>query len=246
MSIDCMNYQLPSLDLLDYALPSESKEELLANARLLQQTLAQFDIEVALGDITKGPTITRFEFHVAPGVRMQRIQGLSNNLMAALQATSIRILAPIPGKSTVGVEMPNLVKTQVVIRDLLESEEWRNSTACLPIALGKEVSGHPIIVDLADMPHLLIAGSTGSGKSVCLNAIIISLLYRFSPDQLRLMLIDRKGVEFLHVKLAASYFGKLGVSVFAFVIFNFHFELLCHRDSGLWVFRFNQAGGGLN
>ncbi len=196
MTAQSTAYQLPPLDLLDCALPSESKEELLANARLLQQSLAQFGIEVALGDITKGPSITRFEFHVAPGVRMQRIQGLSNNLMAALQATSIRILAPIPGKSTVGVELPNLVKTQVVIRALLESEEWRNSPACLPIALGKEVSGHPIIVDLADMPHLLIAGSTGSGKSVCLNAIIISLLYRFSPDQLRLMLIDCKGVEF--------------------------------------------------
>jgi DNA segregation ATPase FtsK/SpoIIIE, S-DNA-T family len=175
--------------------PTESKEELMANARLMQSTLAQFGIEVALGDITKGPTITRYELHPAPGVKLERITGLTNNIAAALKAERIHILAPVPGKSSVGVEVPNLVKTKVIMRDLLESEEWRNTKARVPLALGKDVYGHPIVADLAEMPHLLIAGSTGSGKSVCINSIISSLLYRFSPDQLRFVMIDPKVVE---------------------------------------------------
>ena len=196
------NYQLPSIDFLqlpDTTLkPTESKEELMANARLMQQTLAQFDIEVSLGDITKGPTITRYELHPAPGVKLEKITNLTNNIAAALKAERIHILAPVPGKSSVGVEVPNLVKTKVIMRDLLESEEWRNTKAKIPLALGKDVYGHPIVSDLAEMPHILIAGSTGSGKSVCINAIISSLLYRFSPDQLRFVMIDPKVVELQH------------------------------------------------
>jgi S-DNA-T family DNA segregation ATPase FtsK/SpoIIIE len=175
--------------------PTESKEELMANARLMQQTLAQFDIEVQLGDITKGPTITRYELHPAPGVKLEKITALNNNLAAVLKAERIHILAPVPGKSSVGIEVPNAIKTKVIMRDLFESDEWRNTRARIPIALGKDVYGHPIIADLAEMPHCLIAGSTGSGKSVCINSIIASLLYRFSPDQLRFVMIDPKVVE---------------------------------------------------
>lgn len=193
------NYQLPSIDLLNLpdlaAKPTESKEELMANARLMQQTLAQFGIEVALGDITKGPTITRYELHPAPGVKMEKITALTNNIAAALKAERIHILAPVPGKSSVGVEVPNAVKSKVIMRELLESEEWRNSKARISLALGKDVYGHPIVADLAEMPHLLIAGSTGSGKSVCINAIVASLLYKFPPDQLRFVMIDPKVVE---------------------------------------------------
>jgi S-DNA-T family DNA segregation ATPase FtsK/SpoIIIE len=193
------NYQFPSIDFLQHPdptlKPTESKEELMANARLMQQTLAQFDIEVSLGDITKGPTITRYELHPAPGVKLEKITALNNNIAAALKAERIHILAPVPGKSSVGVEVPNLVKTKVIMRDLLESEEWRTTTAKVPLALGKDVYGNPIVADLSEMPHLLIAGSTGSGKSVCINAIISSLLYRFSPDQLRFVMIDPKVVE---------------------------------------------------
>jgi S-DNA-T family DNA segregation ATPase FtsK/SpoIIIE len=193
------NYELPPLDFLGYpdltAKPTESKEELMGNARLMQQTLAQFDIEVALGDITKGPTITRYELHPAPGVKLEKIVSLSNNIAAALKAERINILAPVPGKSSVGVEVPNAVKTKVIMRDLFESEEWRNTKARIPLALGKDVYGLPIVADLAEMPHLLIAGSTGSGKSVCINAIIASLLYKFAPDQLRFVMIDPKVVE---------------------------------------------------
>jgi len=196
------NYQLPSMDFLqlpDMTIkPTESREELMANARLMQQTLAQFDIEVSLGDITKGPTITRYELHPAPGVKLEKITALSNNIAAALKAERIHILAPVPGKSSVGVEVPNMVKTKVIMRDLLESDEWRATRAKIPLALGKDVYGHPIVADLAEMPHLLIAGSTGSGKSVCINAIIASLLYRFSPDQLRFVMIDPKVVELQH------------------------------------------------
>jgi DNA segregation ATPase FtsK/SpoIIIE, S-DNA-T family len=193
------DYRLPSLDFLQLpdltVRPTESKEELMANARLMQQTLAQFDIEVSLGDITKGPTITRYELHPAPGVKLERITALSNNIAAALKAERIHILAPVPGKSSVGVEVPNAIKTKVIMRDLLESEEWRTTKARIPLALGKDVYGHPIVTDLSEMPHLLIAGSTGSGKSVCINAIISSLLFRFSPDQLRFVMIDPKVVE---------------------------------------------------
>ncbi len=193
------NYQLPAYTLLqppDLTIqPTESKEELIANARLMQQTLGQFGIEVALGDITKGPTITRYELHPAPGVKFERITGLTNNIAAALKAERIHILAPVPGKSSVGIEVPNAVKTKVIMRDLLESDDWSRSKARIPLALGKDVYGHPMIVDLADMPHLLIAGSTGSGKSVCINCIIASLLYRFAPDQLRFVMIDPKVVE---------------------------------------------------
>src|SRR5690606_22982519 len=114
---------------------------------------------------------------------------------AALKAERIHILAPVPGKSSVGIEVANRVKTKVIMRDLMESDEWRNSKARLPIALGKDVYGHPIIADLADMPHLLVAGSTGSGKSVCINSIIASLLYRFPPGRLRFVMIDPKVVE---------------------------------------------------
>ncbi len=193
------NYQLPSMEFLQHpdttVKPTESREELMANARLMQQTLAQFDIEVSLGDITKGPTITRYELHPAPGVKLEKISALGNNIAAALKAERINILAPVPGKSSVGVEVPNAIKTKVIMRDLLESEEWINTKARIPLALGKDVYGHPIIADLAEMPHLLIAGSTGSGKSVCINSIIASLLYKFSPDQLRFVMIDPKVVE---------------------------------------------------
>ena len=193
------NYQLPPMDFLQHAETTlkaiESKEELLANARLLQQTLAQFDIETQPGDISKGPTITCYELHLAPGVRMERIKGLKNQLMAALKVESIRILAPIPGKSSVGVEVPNAIQSKVIMRDLFESDEWRSTTARIPITLGKGVNGNPLIADLAEMPHLLIGGSTGTGKSIWVHSIIASLLYRFSPDQLRFVMIDPKVVE---------------------------------------------------
>tara|TARA_B100001971_G_scaffold199583_1_gene210292 strand:+ start:2161 stop:5322 length:3162 start_codon:yes stop_codon:yes gene_type:complete len=193
------NYERPPVDYLqapEYsAIPIDSTEELKASAIVIQQTLRQFGVDVSLGDITKGPTITRFELHPAPGVKMEKIAAYASNITATLEAERISILAPVPGKSTVGVEVPNRVKTKVIMRDLLESDEWKKSRAKIPVALGKDVYGTPIIADLAEMPHLLIAGATGSGKSVCMNGIIASLLYKFSPDELRLVMIDPKVVE---------------------------------------------------
>ena len=218
-SSDCQvtgSYQLPSLDFLQSAdsvgKPPESKAELAAKAQLIQQTLAQFDIEVSLGDITTGPTITRYELNPAPGVKLENIVALANNLAAALQAERIHLLAPIPGTSFVGIEVPNTIRTKVVLRELLESAEWRNTKARIPLALGKDVYGHTVVADLAELPHLLIGGSTGAGKSVCLNAIITSLLYRISPEQLRFVMIDPLPAELQQYKVLPHLIGPVVTS----------------------------------
>ena len=193
------DYKLPSTDLLNPVEPlnfdGESGDEMTQNAEAIRQTLADFRIEVEPGPITRGPSITLYEFIPARGVKMSRFNELSNNIAAALKAISINILAPIPGKNSVGIEVPNKNKVPVIIRELLESPEWINSKGRLPIALGKDIYGKPVITDLASTPHLLVAGSTGSGKSVCINTIIVSLLYKFSPEQLRFIMVDPKKVE---------------------------------------------------
>ena len=162
---------------------------------MIIDTLAQFDITATPGDITKGPTITRYEVYPAIGVRVERISSLEKNLARATRAERINILAPIPGKDTVGIEIANSNKVKVSIRELFESEAWESSKASLPLALGKDVYGHAIIADLAAMPHLLVAGATGSGKSVCINSIITSLIFRHTPETLRFIMIDPKVVE---------------------------------------------------
>ena len=190
---------MPSTELLNPIEPlefeGESEDEMTQNAEAIRQTLADFRIEVEPGPITRGPSITLYEFMPARGVKMSRFNELSNNIAAALKAISINILAPIPGKNSVGIEVPNKNKVPVIIRELLESPEWINSKVRLPIALGKDIYGKPVITDLASTPHLLVAGSTGSGKSVCINTIIVSLLYKFSPEQLRFIMVDPKQVE---------------------------------------------------
>lgn len=200
------NYQLPPLDLLDSpdagGRQSADPNELLAVQSSILDTLKQFGLEASAGDITRGPTVTRFEVYPARGVRVDRIVSLEKDIARATRAEKINILAPIPGKDTVGIEIANSKKIKVVFRELLESREWIESKAKIPLALGKDVYGRTIIADLAQMPHLLIAGTTGSGKSVCVNAIIASMLYKFSPDQLRFIMIDPKVVEMQH-------YGKL-------------------------------------
>jgi len=150
---------------------------------------------VALGEIHVGPVITRYEVVPAPGVRVERISSLDKNIALGMRAQSVRILAPIPGKAAVGVEVPNQHPTPVGLREILESEDWVGTRAELPIVLGKDVSGQPLVSDLAKMPHLLIAGATGSGKSVCVNAIVASILYSKSPRDVRLIMVDPKVVE---------------------------------------------------
>ncbi len=193
------NYQLPGLDLLDDHDPQGVRpadpEELRGIQDTIIETLAQFGIEAKPGDITKGPTITRYELYPARGVRVDKITALERDIARATKAERINILAPIPGKDTVGIELANSKKVKVILKELFESEPWRESKARLPIALGKDVYGKTIIGDLAAMPHCLVAGTTGSGKSVCINAIIASLLFRHSPEDLRFIMIDPKVVE---------------------------------------------------
>ena len=192
-------YTLPGFDLLetydDEGHKPADPEELKSVQKIIIDTLSQFDIEASPGDITKGPTITRYEVYPATGVRVERISSLEKNLARATRAERINILAPIPGKDTVGIEIANTSKVKVSIRELFESEAWDSSKASLPLALGKDVYGHAIIADLAAMPHLLVAGATGSGKSVCINSIITSLIFRHTPETLRFIMIDPKVVE---------------------------------------------------
>lgn len=194
-------FLLPPLDLLEQPTPLGQRnvmDDLKAQAQILRDTVREFELEVESGDVTKGPTVTLFELHPAPGVRVEKISALSSNIAMAMRAEKVRIQAPVPGKGTVGVEVPNSSRTTVFLRDMLESDEWRNCNKSIPIALGRDVKGHPIIGDLAAMPHMLIAGATGSGKTVCVNAILASLLYRFTAEDLRLVLIDPKMVEMQH------------------------------------------------
>ena len=192
---------LPSIDLLDEHDPEgrggADPAELEQVQAVLIETLGQFGIAVAAGDITKGPTITRYEVYPAKGVRVDKIVSLERDLARATRAERINILAPIPGKDTVGIEIANTRKIKVTLRELMQSADWEEAKRrCkLPLALGKDVYGNVIIADLAQMPHLLIAGTTGSGKSVCINALIASILFRFTPEELRFIMIDPKVVE---------------------------------------------------
>jgi S-DNA-T family DNA segregation ATPase FtsK/SpoIIIE len=195
------NYQLPGMDLLDEhsmeGRGTSDPSELQDVQKVLIDTLGQFGIAVAPGDITKGPTITRYEVYPAKGVRVDKIVSLERDLARATRAERINILAPIPGKDTVGIELANSRKVTVKLRELLQSPDWEESKghAKIPLALGKDVYGKTIIADLAQMPHLLVAGTTGSGKSVCINALIASMLFRFKPEELRLVIVDPKMVE---------------------------------------------------
>ncbi|PYL20908.1 MAG: hypothetical protein DMF41_04395 [Verrucomicrobia bacterium] len=195
------NYVLPGVDLLDEhnleGRGAADPSELEHVQQILIDTLAQFGIAVAPGDITKGPTITRYEVYPAKGVRVDKIVSLERDLARATRAERINILAPIPGKDTVGIELANTRKVTVKLRELLQSSDWEEAKghAKIPLSLGKDVYGKAIIADLAQMPHLLVAGTTGSGKSVCINGLIASMLFRFTPDELRFVIIDPKMVE---------------------------------------------------
>jgi S-DNA-T family DNA segregation ATPase FtsK/SpoIIIE len=198
---DPKTYVLPGLDLLDEHDPEgrggADPAELQQVQQTLIDTLAQFGIAVAAGDITKGPTITRYEVYPAKGVRVDKIVSLERDLARATRAERINILAPIPGKDTVGIELANTHKVKVTLRELLESSDWEEAKARarIPLALGKDVYGKAIVTDLAQMPHLLVAGTTGSGKSVCINGLIASMLSRFTPEELQFIMIDPKVVE---------------------------------------------------
>jgi S-DNA-T family DNA segregation ATPase FtsK/SpoIIIE len=190
--------ELPSIDLLD---KHESKrqaideKELLELSRVLERTLSDFDVEGKVSEVHPGPVITLFEYEPAPGMKVNQILNRQDDLALALKAQRIRIVAPIPGKAAVGIEIPNRVKATVSLREIISSPAFQDSSDALPLALGKDVAGVPFATSLERMPHLLIAGATGSGKSVCINTLIMSLLYTRTPAELRFILIDPKMLE---------------------------------------------------
>lgn len=192
------HYALPSPEMLDSFELDDHRPDwkrLEENARTLEEKLADFGVQGKVVGISPGPVITMYEYAPAPGIKISRIVGLSDDLSMALKATSLRVVAPIPGKAAIGIELPNHRREMVAIRAILESEAFTGSSAPLTIALGKDTTGQPVGANLARMPHLLIAGATGTGKSVCLNTILASLLFRNTPEDTRLLLIDPKRIE---------------------------------------------------
>ncbi len=199
MEAGVADYKLPPVTLLTPAKHKSVKDvsgELKSNAEQLIDTLHSFNVDATITDISRGPTVTRYELKPAAGVRISKITNLSDDIALNLAATHVRIEAPIPGKAAVGIEVPNSVKSGVSMRELIDTPEFGKQRSLLSVGLGRDISGDAVYCDVAKMPHLLIAGTTGSGKSVCMNSIIVSILYRAKPDEVKLVLIDPKKVEF--------------------------------------------------
>ncbi|MCX6720915.1 MAG: DNA translocase FtsK [Candidatus Staskawiczbacteria bacterium] len=192
------NYVLPPLDLLNKNEAAPTSGNIKENSMIIKSTLENFGIPVEMAEVNVGPTVTQYAFKPAEGVKLSKITTLSNNLALALAAHPIRIEAPIPGKSLVGIEVPNKVRAIVTLRNLLSQSSFQDSTSPLEIALGRNVSGAAMFADITDGPHLLVAGATGTGKTIFLNSLIMSLLYKYTPDQLRMIMVDPKRVEFQH------------------------------------------------
>lgn len=192
-------YQKPPVDCLEYANNAGAlnyEEELKNNATKLVDTLNSFGVSTKIVDICRGPSVTRYELQPAAGVKISKITSLSDDIALALAASGVRIEAPIPNKSAIGIEIPNKKRATVSLREIIETPVYRNAKSKLNVALGKDITGNTICADIAKMPHLLIAGTTGSGKSVCLNSMIVSILYNSNPDEVKLLMIDPKQVEF--------------------------------------------------
>ncbi|HML87051.1 MAG TPA: DNA translocase FtsK 4TM domain-containing protein [Methylomusa anaerophila] len=191
-------YKLPSLALLNKPnKPRSSKlpKEISDNARILEQTLESFGVSAKVINTCQGPTVTRYELEPAPGVKVSKIVNLADDLALKLASSGVRIEAPIPGKAAIGIEVPNKELAGVMLREVLESDDFQRSSSRLTVALGKDIAGQPVTAELTKMPHLLVAGATGSGKSVCINTLITSILFKAKPDEVKLVLIDPKMVE---------------------------------------------------
>ena len=191
-------YTLPPLNMLSYTPDTNAdryKEELKNNATKLTDALASFNVQATVVDAKRGPTVTRYELTPDAGVKISKFTNLSDDIALHLAAQSVRIEAPIPGKSAIGVEIPNKTRSTVYLKEIIASEEFKNHSSKISVALGKDISGQSTVIDLAKMPHLLIAGATGSGKSICINSILMSLLYKSTPDEVKLLLVDPKVVE---------------------------------------------------
>lgn len=193
------DYKLPSVELLSLPKKKSTADisgELKENAQRLIETLSSFNVSATITDISRGPTVTRYELKPAAGVRISKITNLADDIALNLAATHVRIEAPIPGKAAVGIEVPNTVKNSVSMRELIDTPEFDEQSSILSAGLGKDIAGNCVYCDIAKMPHLLVAGTTGSGKSVCMNSIITSILYRAKPDEVKFLMIDPKQVEF--------------------------------------------------
>ncbi|MEW6189448.1 MAG: DNA translocase FtsK 4TM domain-containing protein [Actinomycetota bacterium] len=191
-------YQLPPLSLLKRTPPTRgllSKKNIKESIRILERTLQNFDVDATVNKVIKGPTVTRFEIQLATGVKVNRVLSLADDIALALATADVRILAPIPGKSAIGIEVPNQYRELVTLGDVLSTPEAREAKGILTIGVGKDIAGQPVLADLGEMPHLLIAGATGSGKSVCINSLLTSLLMRARPDEVKMILIDPKRIE---------------------------------------------------
>ena len=188
-----VEYSLPAMDLLEVPGPSAADSG-ADYSRVIVETLNSFGVATRIVNVEKGPTVTRYELQPARGVKVSKITSLNNDIALALAAQSIRIEAPIPGKSAIGIEVPNSKVEAVRLREILESAAFTHGRG-LMLALGKDISGRPVVADLLRMPHLLIAGATGSGKSVCLNTVIVSILYRSTPQEVQMVMVDPKRVE---------------------------------------------------
>ena len=193
------DYLFPTMDLLNVnsklKLKNEDKKDLIENANKLEETLSNFGVEAKVVQVTKGPSVTRFELQPSPGVKVSKIVNLQDDIALGLAANGVRMEAPIPGKAAIGIEVPNKKQSPVFLREVLDSKEFTSTNKNLAFALGKDITGKCIVGDLSKMPHMLIAGATGSGKSVCINSLIISLLYKYSPEQVKLLMVDPKVVE---------------------------------------------------
>ena len=199
MNSSVKEYKLPDVNLLKEVKHKSAKDvstELKSNAELLVETLASFGVHAEITDISRGPTVTRYELKPASGVRISKITNLADDIALNLAAVNVRIEAPIPGKAAVGIEIPNTVKNSVSMREVIDSIDFKNQKSLLSAGLGKDIAGKTVFCDIAKMPHLLIAGTTGSGKSVCMNSIIVSILYRATPSEVKFLMIDPKKVEF--------------------------------------------------
>lgn len=191
-------YTIPSLKLLKSPINNQDtndNEYIKNNAKIIEETMKNFGIDAIITQINIGPTITCYELQPSPGIKLSRIVSLSDNISLSLASSDIRIEAPIPGKAAVGIEVPNKVKSSVLLKEIIMSDEYKELESNIPLALGKDVAGKVIVSSIDKMPHLLIAGATGSGKSVCINSIIMNILYKSSPDEVKLLLIDPKVVE---------------------------------------------------
>lgn len=189
-------YQSPPVDLLESDRQVPNSGDIRQNSTIIKKTLQNFGIQVEMSEINIGPTVTQYNLKPAEGIKLSKITALSNDLSLALASHPIRIEAPIPGKSLIGIEVPNKVRAQIRLRDLISNQNFQNSRSNLALVLGRDVSGFPVYADLSRMPHLLVAGSTGTGKTIFLNSLILSFLYKNSPEILRLILVDPKRVEF--------------------------------------------------